>query len=57
MSYAGYVALAYAVFVLVLAWDFLAPRVQLRRHQREARNRLARAQRTQAPADGEELSR
>ena len=45
MSYVEYVVAAYAVFVLVLAWDFIAPRVQLRRQLRAARQRAARAAR------------
>jgi len=58
MSYAGYVAAAYAVFAVVLAWDFIAPRLQVRRQLREVRNRLARAQRgNTAVANDEELSR
>ena len=28
MSYAGYVIAAYALFALVLAWDFVAPKLQ-----------------------------
>ena len=60
MTYAGYVAAAYAVFGLVLAWDFIAPRLQIRRQLREVRNRLARAQRAAGAsgvANDEELSR
>ncbi len=57
MSYFKYVAMAYAVFFLVLAWDFIVPRLQLRQARREARNRIARASRaTATPGDGE-LSR
>ncbi len=59
MTYFQYVALAYAVFVVVLAWDFVVPRLQVRRQLREARNRLARASRnaTAAVPSDEELSR
>lgn len=58
MSYFKYVALAYAVFFIVLAWDFIVPRLQLRRQWREARNRIARASRNAAAAhDNGELSR
>ncbi|WP_282274519.1 heme exporter protein CcmD [Stenotrophomonas sp. PS02297] len=59
MTYFQYVALAYAVFFVVLAWDFAVPRLQVRRQLREVRNRLARASRNVAgavPSD-EELSR
>ena len=44
MSYLPYVIGAYAVFVIVLAWDFLLPRLQLRQLLRSARQRQARAQ-------------
>jgi heme exporter protein D len=59
MTYFQYVALAYAVFFVVLAWDFAIPRLQVRRQLRDVRNRLARASRNaQAAAPGdEELSR
>jgi heme exporter protein D len=57
MTYFKYVAMAYAVFFIVLAWDFIVPRLQIRRQLRQARSRVARArQATQAPVD-EELSR
>ena len=58
MSYFQYVALAYGVFFAVLAWDFIVPRLQVRRQLQQARNRLARANRQQATvADDGELSR
>lgn len=52
MSYLGYIAAAYAVFVIVMAWDFIAPRRSVRRllralRLRETRRRAAAAQ----PAD------
>jgi len=59
MTYFQYVALAYAMFFVVLAWDFAVPRLQVRRQLREVRNRLARAGRNAAanvPND-KELSR
>jgi hypothetical protein len=34
MSYLAYVAAAYAVFAVVMAWDFLAPRRSIRRQLR-----------------------
>ncbi len=56
MSYLPYVIGAYAVFALVFFWDFLAPRLQVRRQLRAAR---LRARRAQAPArdTGADLSR
>ncbi|MCD9086771.1 heme exporter protein CcmD [Stenotrophomonas sp. SY1] len=57
MSYFKYVALAYAVFFIVLAWDFIVPRLQLRQQLREARNRIARVNRSVAAHDDGELSR
>ena len=49
MSYLAYVAAAYAVFAVVMAWDFLAPRRSIRRQLRalrlrETRRRAAAAQ-------------
>jgi heme exporter protein D len=44
VSYLPYVIGAYAVFAIVLAWDFLLPRLQLRQLLRNARQRQARAQ-------------
>ena len=50
MSYQNYVIAAYAVFGIVLAWDFLAPRLQLRTQLRAARLRATReAARPAAP--------
>ena len=42
MSYQNYVIAAYAVFAIVLAWDFVSPRLQIRRELRAARLRVAR---------------
>ena len=42
MSYQNYVVAAYAMFAIVLAWDFVAPRLQIRRELRAARLRVAR---------------
>ncbi|MBW3549769.1 MAG: heme exporter protein CcmD [Proteobacteria bacterium] len=42
MSYQNYVIAAYAVFALVLAWEFVVPRLQIRRELRNARRRAAR---------------
>ncbi len=43
MSYQAYVVAAYCVFAVVLLWDFVAPRLQLRQQLRAARLRIARA--------------
>src|SRR5690606_33180700 len=50
MTYLPYVIGAYAVFAVVLLWDFLAPRLQLRRELRAARLRAARARKPAATA-------
>ena len=42
MSYREYVIAAYAVFVVVLLWDLVAPRLQVRRQLRGAKLRAAR---------------
>ena len=42
MSYQNYVIAAYAVFAVVLLWDFVAPRVEIARQLRAARLRAAR---------------
>ena len=42
MSYREYVIAAYAVFALVLAWDYLAPRLAIARQLRAARRLAAR---------------
>lgn len=41
-GYAFYVWPAYAVFFIVLAWDWFAPALRRRRFTRELRGRLAR---------------
>ena len=51
MSYLGYVVAAYAIFVVVLAWDVLAGHFQVRRELRAARRRAARQ--AAAPPPGE----
>ena len=43
MSYQNYVFGAYAVFAAVLLWDFVVPRLQIRRELRAAKLRKARA--------------
>ncbi|HSR65125.1 MAG TPA: heme exporter protein CcmD [Xanthomonadaceae bacterium] len=49
MSYLPYVIAAYCVFAVVLGWDYLAPRLQVRAQLRAARLRVAR--RKDAPRD------
>lgn len=43
MSYQNYVIAAYAVFVIVLGWDFVSTRLQIARQLRAARQRKARS--------------
>jgi len=52
MNYLGYVIAAYAVFFLVLLWDVLAARWQVKRALRQARAKQRR-QRGRADADVE----
>jgi heme exporter protein D len=54
MSYLNYVIAAYAVFAIVLAWDFVATRWQIRRELRGARLRAARQ--AAAPASSRQAS-
>lgn len=54
MSYLNYVIGAYAVFAVVMAWDFVVPRLQIRRELRAARLRQARGTKRNEPV---ELSR
>ncbi|WP_133001120.1 heme exporter protein CcmD [Luteimonas arsenica] len=42
MSYREYVIAAYAVFALMLAWDYVAPRLAISRQLRAARRLAAR---------------
>jgi len=54
MSYGNYVLAAYCVFAVVLLWDFVAPRLQIR----QLRAAKLRASRTTArPAPNDILSR
>lgn len=48
MSYQAYVVAAYAVFAILLAWDYVAPRLQVMRQLRAARQLAARRR---APVD------
>ena len=54
MSYQNYVIGAYAVFAVVLLWDFMVPRLQIRRELRAAKLRKAREAKRAKPM---ELSR
>ena len=54
MSYLNYVIAAYAVFFIVLGWDFIATQLQIRRELRSARLRRARESARMQPT---ELSR
>jgi len=54
MSYANYVIAAYAVFAIVLGWDFVATRLQLRRELRNARQRTRR-EAARKPAGNHEI--
>jgi heme exporter protein D len=51
MSYLSYVTAAYAVFAIVLLWDFVAPQLQIRRELRAARMRAARDTKRSAPVE------
>ena len=51
MSYMPYVIGAFAVFALVLLWDFLAPRLQIRRELRAARLRKTRESKSSPPLE------
>ena len=56
MSYRDYVIAAYAIFVVVLLWDWLAPKMQLRAALRAVRLRAARSA-NRAPTTNTELER
>ena len=49
MSYAGYVIAAYAVFVIVLLWDLIAPLLRIRRTLRKVALRTKRTATKDAP--------
>ena len=57
MSYREYVIAAYAVFALMLLWDWLVPQLQVRAALRAARLRIARRQRAPSPNQDLPLSR
>lgn len=43
MSYQNYVIAAYMVFAVVLLWDWIAPRIELKQQLRVVKLRAARA--------------
>ncbi|MDR2872591.1 MAG: heme exporter protein CcmD [Xanthomonadaceae bacterium] len=45
MNYLSYVIAAYAVFVITLAWDFVSPRLQIRKTLRAVQLRILRERR------------
>ena len=51
MTYLNYVIGAYAVFAVVMLWDFVVPRLQIRRELRAARLRKAREDKRPAPVE------
>lgn len=57
MNYLGYVAAAYAIFAVVLLWDFLAPRLRIRQVLRSVRLRARRDAAKSAPLPSSELQR
>ena len=57
MSYLNYVIAAYAVFAVVLGWDFVATQLQIRRELRGARLRAAREAARPAKTATNELTR
>jgi heme exporter protein D len=57
MNYLPYVIAAYAVFAVVLAWDYVAPRLQVRQQLRAAKLRAARRPSQTAQDTGLPLSR
>ncbi|TXH67940.1 MAG: heme exporter protein CcmD [Lysobacteraceae bacterium] len=57
MNYLGYVAAAYAVFAIVLLWDFLAPLLRIRQILRAVRLRARRDAAKTTPFPSSELQR
>ena len=57
MSYRDYVIAAYAVFAIVLLWDLVAPRIQVRQQLRAAKLRALRTTQPRAPQPDAPLSR
>ena len=57
MSYLPYVIAAYCVFAIVLGWDYVAPRLQVRAQLRAAQLRAARRAAPATPDPAAPLSR
>ena len=57
MSYQAYVIAAYLVFAVVLLWDWVAPRIQLKQQLRAAKLRASRAGSPNSKDTGFPLSR
>ena len=57
MTYLPYVIAAYAVFAVVLGWDYLAPRLQVRQQLRAAKLRVSRRKDTPVRDLESQLSR
>ncbi|MEQ1513395.1 MAG: heme exporter protein CcmD [Lysobacteraceae bacterium] len=57
MTYLGYVVAAYAIFVVVLLWDLIAPLLRIRRILHNASLRAKRASATQDAPIPTELQR
>lgn len=51
MTYLNYVIGAYAVFAVVMLWDFVVPRLQIRRELRAARLRKPRGKKPSPPVE------
>ena len=51
MSYQNYVIAAYTVFVVVLLWDLIVPRIQIRQQLRAATLRAAREAARTTPSE------
>ncbi|MEQ1513321.1 MAG: heme exporter protein CcmD [Lysobacteraceae bacterium] len=57
MTYLGYVVAAYAIFVVVLLWDLIAPLLRIRRILRNVSLRAKRASAQQDAPISTELQR
>lgn len=51
MTYLSYVIGAYAVFAVVMLWDYAVPRLQIRRELRAARLRKTRQKKPSPPVE------
>ncbi len=51
MNYREYVIAAYAVFAVVLLWDYIVPKLQVRAALRAARLRASRAATRNTPTE------